>query len=333
MRGTIGFWLAFLVPTVSAAADPPPSIDPVWRERVRTEGRAAFEKYVEAAKRLDVLAEMRYDKKPGASVGVGKAPYRPQTMREWTVRLDDNMIRERIRIRDGDTDPPQPYLDCDNVNYYFRLQKRPNGYALVEYELGQRKPPLKDQGGGMHEYAHSSWLRALKAVDDVDKHTLRVIRWDESRKLLRIAYTAPVGDETANNEILVDPEHEWRVVESRGETKNGGFTDVVSYGIPILGLEFPTGFRSVSTYKVEQGPPDLEITGRVISLKVTDKRPEDFRLSAFGLPEPVDAPPLPKHTPLYVWFLAGAAVLGLLAIGFRYLARQRAPSAPASSPV
>jgi hypothetical protein len=146
MRCTIVCWFTLLVEVVSAAADPPPSIDATWRERARTEGRAAYERYVEAAKRLDVVAEMRYDKKPGPSAGAGKAPYRPQTMREWTVRLDDNMIRERTRIWDGDKGPPRTYLDCDNADCHFRLQKGPAGYALVEYELGPRKPPLKDQG-------------------------------------------------------------------------------------------------------------------------------------------------------------------------------------------
>jgi hypothetical protein len=54
---------------------------------------------------------------------------------------------------------------------------------------------------------------------------------------------------------------------------------------------------------------------------------EEFRLSAFGLPEPVGVV-WDKPTPTYVWLLAAAGVVGALAFGFRYLARRGHPTAP-----
>ena len=47
----------------------------------------------------------------------------------------------------------------------------------------------------------------------------------------------------------------------------------------------------------------------------------EFALPAYGIPEPpgFEAP----RTPLYIWLLIGAAVLFVLAVGFRFLARRR----------
>jgi hypothetical protein len=48
----------------------------------------------------------------------------------------------------------------------------------------------------------------------------------------------------------------------------------------------------------------------------------EFRLTAFGLPEPVGVV-WEKKTPVYVWLLVAAGVLGLLALLFRWLAHRR----------
>jgi hypothetical protein len=50
----------------------------------------------------------------------------------------------------------------------------------------------------------------------------------------------------------------------------------------------------------------------------------EFRLTAFGLPEPPGFEA--KQTPIYAWLLAAAGVALLLGIGFRGLARRRAKS-------
>ncbi len=52
----------------------------------------------------------------------------------------------------------------------------------------------------------------------------------------------------------------------------------------------------------------------------------DFRLSAFGLPEPVGVT-WQKPIPIFVWITAGAVAFALLAVLFRYLARREARAA------
>lgn len=58
-------------------------------------------------------------------------------------------------------------------------------------------------------------------------------------------------------------------------------------------------------------------------------KPEDFRLTAYGLPEPNDVV-WEKPTPTYVWLLAAAGGFGLLALAFAYLKRRAARRAEAA---
>ena len=100
----------------------------------------------------------------------------------------------------------------------------------------------------------------------------------------------------------------------------------------VGGMEFPTGLKGLTTYKVAKAPPNLVITGRVISLQLTDKTSDDFRLSAFELPEPVDAPPHPRPTLWYLWIMAAAGLFAAMAVGFAYMRRRQvrlaAPALP-----
>lgn len=308
------------------AADTP-AIDPAWRERALTDGRAAHERYLELSERLEVVSEVSYAARPGSS---GARPFQASTRRVQTVRAGDCMFREETRTAEGPKAPPETRLECDNADYHFTLAKGRAGYSLADYSLGPRKIPLTRQSAGLpHETAFAELGNALEAIAGGGKYELKVLAWDKTKGLLRIGYTYTIDGPPVVNDLWVDPEHNWRVVESRGETKSGVFTDVYSYGHSVGGLDFPTGFKNHSHYKVNPAPPDLEITGKVISVAVADREPKDFRLSAFGLPEPVDAPP-PRHSRTG-WFVSAAVALAVLALGFGYLARRRAKSASTST--
>jgi hypothetical protein len=93
-------------------------------------------------------------------------------------------------------------------------------------------------------------------------------------------------------------------------------------------MEFASGEKLQTIFKIAKAPPGSEITVRVLSLTLTDKTPDDFRLSAFGLPEPADATLPTKPTRWYLWLLVAAGVCAALAFGFASLRRRLARPTP-----
>lgn len=311
------------------------AVDPAWLVKARTEIKALYGKYQALSPRLEAECEYRSDKAPGS---VGTIPFRPHTRRERTVRLGDNIILEQTRILDGAPNRPQIRLQCDNSDYHFTLSKSREDapYALVEYAPGKRKLPLINQGSaqGWQNQGFSYLHAALGAIENDGKHTLRALQFEDAKGLLRIEYTTAAGDSSIiKDQIYVDPTHGWRVVERQVETPSASGTDRWNYGVTVGGLEFPTEFKNQTTYKVAKAPPNMEITGRLINLKVTDKTPDDFRLSAFGIPEPVDVAPPPKRTRWYLWLLVAAGACAALSFGFAYLRRRRRQARSTPPPV
>ncbi len=312
-------WLTLTVASPLLAADAP-AIDPLWRERIRTEGRATHERYVALTKRLEIHSETHFARQAEAR---GTVPFQPSTRRLRTVRVGDNMIWYETRVADGAKTPPETQVQCDTDDYHFTLTKGASGYLLANYAPGSRKLSLIQQGGVPGLDFISELGETFDAVASTGKYRLKALAWDKSKELLHIQYTVQVSDSQATVDDWVEPKHSWRPVERRVETKSGVFTNRLSYGHLVDGLDFPTVHKNHSHYKVNPAPPDLEITSQITSVAISDKEPRDFRLTAFGLPEPVDAATRPKETPRYVWFLIAAAAFGMIAIGLRMAVRGR----------
>jgi hypothetical protein len=316
----------------AAGAQEDPPIHPAWLEKARIDGKAAYEKYRAVAEHIEETSEMRADKSPG---GIGTTPIRPQTVRDHTVRLGDNFINEKVRLFEG-PDQPMISLECDNTDYHFSLRKsKPDApYALVGYEPGRRTLPLAQIGNGLHKDVFS-YLRqivvAAEASDD-NKYLLRELQFDAAKQLLRAVVTTNPRKNPIENTVLVDPGQGWRVVEIRAVNSAGVSTTRVSYGKVVEGVEFPTGQEMLSKSNVDTGPQDIDAKTKLVSLKLTDKTPADFRLTAFGLPEPAEFAPPVRATPWYLWILAAAGVSAALAAWLRYLHRRRNREGMVSAP-
>lgn len=322
-------WFAFITIDSAAMAAEPDRIDPVWLEKAKNEGKTCYDRYVALSGRLEERSETRFDLLPGGPPP--KTPYKPQVHRLWVVSSGGNMIVERARSSEGDS-KPRIMLECENHQYSFALSRKDidSPYVLVGYKLGQQSK-LANSLSGLHTDAFHAFRQALDAIEGRKGSTLKAIHWDDSRKLLHIRSIFLVGGTDASpQELWVDPENSWRVVEYSRETKYAKFATEVTYGQTIEGLSLPTGFKNTSTYKPGVDMPGQVITGKLESIRLADKSDRDFTLTAFGLPEPVDATPLPRRTPRYVWFLAGALVCAVAAFLLRHLARRRVglPIAP-----
>ncbi len=324
------FVLLSFAPAGVARAAEPTLIDAVWLAKIKTEGKVSYQtrfaKYQALCLRLEETDEIRADKVPGG-VGTMKYVFTPHTRRERFICLNENFLRERIRTDDDRPDRPQIKLECDNGDYYFTLTKAQEDadYALIEYAPGIRKNPVANQGFGLHSEVWGHARDVFSAVENDGKFTLRRLQFDEAKKLLKVEFVPAKKDPpfAIVDSVYLDPDHDWRVVERSASTTTTTSTAQWTYGIVLEGLEFPTGFKILSDYKVANAPPNIETTIRVLSLKVTDKTPDDFRLAAFGLPEPVDVKPRPKPIPWYLWIVAAAGGCAVLAVAFAYLQRRR----------
>lgn len=315
-------WIALLATGSVAEAGEADRIDPAWLEKAKTEGKACYDRYEALSARIEEKSETRFERLVGEAPA--KTPFVAQVHRLWVVSSGGNMIVERTRFNDGDS-KPQIVLKCENSRYSFALSKKQSDspYLLVNYKPG-RESVLANALDGLNTSAFEPLRQPLDAIDGKKGNSLKAIHWDESRKLLRIVSTFLIGGKDPSPlELWVDPYNNWRVVESRRETKSGWFITEVTYGQTIDGLSVPIASKSTSTYKPGINAPGMVITTRMESVRVADKTDRDFTLSAFGLPEPVDVEPLPDRTPRYLWFVLGAVVCAAGAVLFRYLARSR----------
>jgi hypothetical protein len=328
LRCYVGAFVAFALgrPALSAETT---AIDPVWLAKAKTELHSLHDKYLIIASRLDESSEIRADKAPGST---GTIPFYPQTRREHVIRSGESIMRERIRILDHQSDSPVIRLACDNADYYFTLQKSKEEapYSLVEYSPGKRQYPLTEERPALQDYLFSHLPDALDALNKRGTKTLRSVHFDEGRKLLSIDFSFTDETISIREQQYHDPNQEWRLVELRRETDSSISTEHYSYGKRLNGVMLATGLTNRVNYKVANAPPNMVTTFKVLSLRVTDKTADDFRLSAFGFPEPVDVPTRAKPTRWYLWILLAAGVCGALSLGFAWLRRRCVPDAAAA---
>jgi hypothetical protein len=106
-------------------------------------------------------------------------------------------------------------------------------------------------------------------------------------------------------------------------TERGSFEYAMSEDIPVLekkSLEWP---RNVSKFGIGSGK---EVNTYKVEFD-TNVPDEKFRLSYYGLPEPVGVT-WKKPVPKYLWFLLGAGACVVVATLLRYAARRRQTAKP-----
>jgi hypothetical protein len=280
------------------------------------------------------VAETRADIAPGRDPALAAKNFSPHTTRDRTVRLGDNVIVERMRVDDNQPDKPQVSLKCDNGDYHFDLEKAKQDapWSLTRFASGKRKSPLTQQGFAMTSGEFWQLRSALAAMEKAGKHTLEAMRFDDARGLLRIDYFLTAGNTPATHQLYVDPRRGWRLMEHRVETPNLEGTTHYTYGVTVGGVEFPTEVNHLTIYKIEAAPPNMKSISRLIHLKIADKTEDDFRLSAFGFPEALDAPARPRCTRWYMWLMAAAGLCAAASAGFAWLRRRQAHPVQGATP-
>jgi hypothetical protein len=127
--------------------------------------------------------------------------------------------------------------------------------------------------------------------------------------------------------VVLDPEAGWCIREQLYHRKySDGLEECRSkYDYSVASSGYPIVRKIHLTCEGRTDKGEMYRIEAVTNLELTesDGPPEsEFTLSAFGLPEPVGVV-WEKKTPVYVWLLVAAGVLGMLALLFRWLARRR----------
>lgn len=127
--------------------------------------------------------------------------------------------------------------------------------------------------------------------------------------------------------MLLDPKRLWCVRESnlRMKTLVGVGTCRIVTELSDYNSSFPIPkkWETSEDWVLNKGGT-MRMVWRYESLLAEPRNlpnDDDFRLTAFGLPEPIGVE-WKKPTPRYVWLLVGAGVFAILAVGFRYFARR-----------
>ncbi|MBM4070312.1 MAG: hypothetical protein FJ271_15360 [Planctomycetes bacterium] len=321
MRNTMWFslGLATLMP-VGARLSEPGSIDQLWVDKAKTEGKACYERYLRVAERLEEECEWQVHRIPGAPDDASVI----RSSRERTLRLGRNMIVEKTISFEDASWSTLRRLECNNSHYHFELQKANDGsaYALVDYGKGRSKYPLIDLLQGLHGqvyYKCRNSLAALGALEVPHMPVLKSVRYDAGTGWLHIEYGDVMNNQPTQNLVILEPARNWRVAQARTESKLSVVTSLVTYGVPIAGVEFPAELKT-KIAKGENRVPTSEMVGRVVSVKQPNHSEDDFRLTAFGLPEPVDVP-TPPPSRWYLWVLLVAGVSAALAVAIRWQLR------------
>jgi hypothetical protein len=298
-------------------AQEPASIDAEWLVKGNTEGAAILSKYQALLAYLDETNEARVEPERAGRVLLTT---------NHSVRLGENTLLEEGRFFADPKLMPRISLNCDNPDYYFGLQKsRQDGpFAMTEYAKGDRKVPLWKQSGALHADVYYQLKSGIEALAPGNRADLRTVRFDPASMLLIIERAGKKKTGPFIARFAIDPAQGWLVKQLHHDTAEVSTVIDYTYGKVIDKLTFPTGSTVSTTVKakIPNAPPFSRLVIRVLELKRTDKVAADFRLSAFGLPEPAGIAVPPRPTRWYIWILVAAVACIVLAIGFAYLRRR-----------
>lgn len=296
-------------------------IDPTWVAQAQTDIPRSVARYSALCKEMDEETVLKYQGQRMQATG-GKASFRNRTINFSLQCLGGNVLLKTTSRFEDEPGKSTIVLKCRNEEYSFSLtQRTPDApYILVKYNRDTPGDDVRVEGGFVST-AFQDLPIILHAIKSENGHKLTALRWDATKELLvaELEITTP-GEATAKSEkreYRIDINNYWHIVERTIRVPSTSVNTVVAYGNNLDGLALPSEI-------IETSSPVNSETVRVemnLSLKKTSKRPEDFRLAAFGLPEPVDVPQR-QQTPIYLWFVLGAVICGMLALLLRYRARR-----------
>lgn len=249
----------------------------------------------------------------------------PTSIRHRRFAINDGAV---FLVRIGETKEERVF--CRNDEYSFHL-RRLKGAAVYTIEglFPPTEPGIEAQfNGHLFGTVGAAWRTAGRSLKDwlADPGTsVKSVKDDQGLVRAELDYDPAKGSNRETNyrrlSIRLDPARSWCIIDYIHTATWGTEEGCVEYGGPQRGLPVPR----VLTRKLRSNKMAgvAEHTFTFDKFKLCDVPAQQFRLSAFGLPDM--EPPLPKPTSrLWVWLAAAAAVLGVVAVLLRVRTRRLA---------
>jgi hypothetical protein len=287
----------------------------------------------QAGSRLEVAYTFTARERPG----------HPPVVLKKEVLCGDGRILFRAdesAIRTKPSDLTQKVIGI-NSQYAFQMGRKRDLSAFVVTDVGPPSDTLRTRlanelaGGAGVPW---SFLKPLTKLVLDPAFQIDQIRREQRNGNPVVVLTAKYSPSTADPatppmrriELILDPKTHCSILAFSGELNTGLEISGRIDHTPNEG-SFPVPSRYLLVHH-DQANGERTYEASFTKWVYRDTVPEEeFHLSALGLPEPAGVEPLPKGTPRYVWFLIAAAVMGLLALVFRSIAKRRVSAGGANS--
>lgn len=293
-----------------------PGIDTVWLEKLKEQGPKEIEAYKKAIENLEEESEL------SATVPVKKGgPLQSKVVRVKSFYDGDFYRVEKTNIVDGEFNKSITEVFCQNSVYRFGLMKDGLEKPWIVIKFSREKE--KGGPGAFLLNGQGGLSKVLQALESKGPMVLSRLQWVEEKKLLLASLKSKTeevaGQEAFEQEIWLDSENHWCVVESINRSPTGGTSEKTTYGQMVDGLPFPTRIENYE-WKEPQTLPRLRAE---INLKVRKNLlpRSGFYLAAFGLPEPAESEEQAGRfrMPGISWLLGGTVLCLVFGLGLWFL--------------
>jgi hypothetical protein len=250
---------------------------------------------------------------------------RPAIQQRCVAAIDGEKVKVETKLNDKEQ------VDCTNSDYMFSISRKSgaSSFALdyVEPKGGHDNlfhNSIEKMKMAVFDDVNSSWYMNGRSLDEwFGKPGFRVVGADQVSRAgeilveVRFDYTDPGTDrkqDIANGRLLLDPNRKWTIREFQVEMWWGTVKTTITYDGDSDG--FPRVLEK-KTISLGNDKTTMTTDVRFGGLERGQVPESDFRMTAFGLPEPRFSTSLAGMTAL--WFLFTAVLLAFAA----HLVRRR----------
>lgn len=255
-----------------------------------------------------------------------------------SAKQKENCVIRRIKFNESLRINDQ--LVVKNEKYTFNAKTKDSDWVLGTYGLNSEdkiRPSINKLSSAMENMHFQHTVGDVLLIDHIDK--LKIV--DETDRMITAISTSDIKSEGSANsitlfnlEIKMDKKYHFFIAEAKSNqhiNTSRGKTSTKRLIFDRVGNEQKFSETTTDSYGL---PPDGLVIEKVIDYKYTYRvglKNSDFRLSAYGLPEP-EGVVWEKPTPTYIWFLLGAGAFGVFALLFGYLKRRSSRESLAPRP-